>query len=138
MKLKLRRSQKSGLTGNVTFTLFAIVDLDADEQSALKKYKFGKTLVYESPKGANAADMFRATGGARAGLATIMAKATNQLLSVNDLVNGNEIKCKDINEMIAAEEQIKMGCHGLSRILYMCQNFDGEEIIDIDPFEPDP
>ena len=138
MKLKLRRSQQSGITGTVKFTLNVIVDLDADEQLALKKYKFGKSIVYESPKGAAATEMFRATGGSfKSSIATIAAKAMSQLLSVNDLVNGKEITCKDISEMIAAEEQVIVGCNGLARILYVCQHFEGEEIIYITPFDPD-
>ena len=138
MKLKLRRSQQSGMTGTVKFSLYAIVDLDDDEESALKKYKFGKSTVYESPKGAAATDLMRATGGSISGItATIAAKAMNQILSVNDLVKGKEITCKDINEMIATEEQIREGCHTLSRILHVCEHFEGEEIIDIDPFVPD-
>ena len=75
-------------------------------------------------------------GGIGRGLAsTIAAKAFNQILTVNDMVDGKEIACKDIGEMIAVEEQIKDGCLSLSRILYMCQHFDGEEIIDIEPFQ---
>lgn len=141
MKLKLRRSQKSGMTGNVTFKLFFIVDLDADEAAALKKYKFGKVVVYETPKGAAASEGLRAAvsagglGGIGRGLAsTITAKAFDHILTVNDMVNGKEIVCKDISEMIAAEEQIKDACQSLSRILYMCEHFEGEELIAIEPF----
>lgn len=134
MKLKLQRSQKSGMTGNVTFKMLAIVDLDADEADAVKKYKLGKEVVYESPKGA-AASQLLAAGGTLGGItATIAAKASNQILTVNDLVKGKEIACKDINEMMAAEEQIRQACQGLSRILFVCQHFDGEEVIDIEPF----
>ncbi len=141
MKLKLSRSQKTGLTGKVSFKLFFIVDLDADEKAALAKYKFGKHVVYETPKGAAASEGLRnamdagGIGGIGRGLASaIAAKAFNQILTVNDMVNGKEIACDDINEMIAAEEQIKDACNSLSRILYMCRHFDGEEIIDIEPF----
>ncbi len=142
MKLKLRRSQKSGMTGNVTFKLFFIVDLDDEEAAALRKYKFGKLIVYETPKGAAASEGLRAAaavgslGSMGRGLAsTIAAKAFNQILSVNDMVDGKEIVCKDITEMIAAEEQIKDACVSLSRILHMCRHFGGEEIIDIEPFQ---
>lgn len=144
MKLKLRRSQKSGMTGSVTFKLFFIVDLDAEEAAALKKYKLGKDVVYETPKGAAASEGLRmaaASGGlgsvGRGLAATIAAKAFGQILTVNDMVNGKEIACKDIGEMIAAEEQIKDACVSLARILYMCRHFDGEEVIDIQPFTPD-
>ena len=134
MKLKLRRSQQSSMTGTMKFSLHAIVELDAEDEAALKKYKFGKTTVYESPKGAAATDLLRSSRGIAGITATIAAKALNQILSVNDLVKGKEITCKDISEMIAAEEQIREGCHTLARILSVCQHFEGEEIIDIEPF----
>lgn len=141
MKLKLRRSQQSGMTGKVSFKLFFIVELDDDEQAALDKYRFGKHVVYETPKGAAASEGLKAAvaagglGGMGRGLAsTIAAKAFNQILTVNDMVNGKEIVCKDIDEMIAAEEQIKDACQSLSRILYMCRHFEGEEVIDVEPF----
>lgn len=137
MQLKLRRSQQSGMTGTVKFTLHAIVDLAPDEAEALQKYKFGKSIVYETPKGAAAADLFRSTGGVKGFTMTLAAKATNQILSVNSLVKGTEITCKDISEMIAAEEQIREGCQALARILYVCRHFEGEEIVDIEPFEPE-
>lgn len=138
MKLKLRRSQKSGMTGKVTFKLFFIVDLAPEESAALRKYKFGKTVVYQTPKGAAAAEALRSANTIRSfgrGLAgAIAARATKQILTVNDMVNGKEIACKDITEMIAGEEQIQDACVSLSRILHICMNFDGEEIIDIEPF----
>ena len=141
MKLKLRRDQKSGMTGKVSFKLFFIVDLDAGEAAALKKYKFGKQIVYETPKGAAANEglMMAVAAGGLGGMgrglaATIAAKAFDHILTVNDMVDGKEIVCKDIDEMIAAEEQIRDACTSLSRILYICQHFEGEEIIDIEPF----
>jgi len=134
MRLKLRRDQKSGLTGSITFKLLAIVDLDADEVAVVKKYKLGKEILYETPKGTAALQLL-SSGGALAGItATIAAKATNQILTVNDLVNGKEISCKNINEMLAAEEQIRQACLGLSSILLACEHFGGEEIIEIEPF----
>jgi hypothetical protein len=142
MKLKLRRSQKSGLTGNVTFQLFFIVDLNDEEAEALRKYKFGRLIVYETPKGAAASEGFKvaaASGGigdmGRSFASAMAAKAFNQILSVDDMANGKEVTCKDITEMMAAEEQIKDACQSLARILHVCQHFDGEEIINIEPFQ---
>jgi len=141
MKLKLRRNQKSGMTGSVSFSLFFIIELDSDESAALKKYKFGKQIVYETPKGANASELLRnagTLGGIGQGItATIAAKAMNHILNINDLVKGKELSCKDINEMIATEAQIKEACQNLSQILYVCQHFEGEEVIQIEPFQPD-
>tara|TARA_R100000656_G_scaffold47199_1_gene38302 strand:+ start:1298 stop:1726 length:429 start_codon:yes stop_codon:yes gene_type:complete len=139
MQLRLKRDQKAGMTGNVTFKLYFIVDLDPEEAAALQKYKFGKDIVYETPTGAAASAGLRGAEGVgnigRGLVATLAAKALNQILTVNDMVNGKEIACKDIGEMIAAEEQIKEACNGLSRILYACRHFEGEEIIDVVPFQ---
>ena len=136
MKLKLQRSQKSGLTGSITFKMLAIVDLDTDEAAAVKKYKLGKEVVYTSPKG-EAATAMLASGALKGITATIAAKATNQIWTVDDLIKGKEIACKDVTEMIAAEEQIREACQGLARILFVCQHFEGEEVIDIEPFDPE-
>lgn len=138
MKLKVRRSQKTGFSGGVSFKLFFIVDLADDERAALRKYGFGKSIVYETPKGAAASESLRSASGVAGigrGLAAAWtAKMLSQILTVNDMVDGKEITCKDIGEMIAAEEQIKDACHSLSRILWVCHHFDGEEIINIEPF----
>ena len=136
MKLKLRRSQKSGLMGGVKFTLFAIVDLSSEERGALDKYKFGKTIIYQSPQGEAAMQAMNASGSARSVFGALSAKMRNQILSVNNLVEGMEITCDDIADMLGAEEQVIEACHGLSRILYACRSFGGEEVIDIQPFEP--
>ena len=64
-----------------------------------------------------------------------IAKATNQLIMLGALVNGKEIVCKEINELIGVEEQMRSACESLARILYVCENFGGEEVIDITPFE---
>ncbi len=138
MQLKLRRSQKQGLTG-VKFILFAIVDLDERESTSLNKYQLGKTVLYSSEQG----DYALALLGSKAGLLnnvkglglSWIAKASNQLIMLGALINGKEIVCADINELIGVEEQMRTACENLSRILYVCENFDGEEVIDITPFE---
>lgn len=139
VQLRLKRDQKSGVTGNVTFKLFFIVDLDPEEAEALQKYKFGREIVYETPKGAAANASLRGADGLRGvgrGLAaTMAARAFNQILTVDDMVNGKQISCKDINEMMEAEEQIRDACFSLSRILHFCRHFQGEEVVNIEPFQ---
>ena len=46
MKLLLRRDQKSGMLGGVTFQLEVRADLSADERANISKYKLGKTILY--------------------------------------------------------------------------------------------
>ena len=136
MQLKLKRSKTYGVMGDLAFKLFAIVDLDEDEQRALTTYGFGSSAVYRSPEGEAAAQNMRRSGSIRSMLGFASAKMRNQILTVNDLVKGKEIICSDITDMLAAEEQVREGCESLSQILYACQTFEGEEIIDIRPFEP--
>ena len=138
MKLKLRRSQKQSLTG-VKFALFAIVDLDKDEHAALTKYQLEKIVLYSSESGDEALALLRdktSLVNQFVGLGSSwIARATNQIIMLGALVDGKEITCKDINELIGVEEQIRAACENLARILYVCENFGGEEVIDITPFE---
>ena len=47
MKLLLRRDQKSGLIGKITFTLAVRAELTDTEKGNIKKYKLGDTVLYE-------------------------------------------------------------------------------------------
>lgn len=141
MNLKIRRSQQSGLTGSITFRLLAIVDLDPEENAALHKYKFGKQIVYETSKAKasreRADSAYTVRGLYWALFSLFVAKVRKHIWTVNDLVKGKEITCKSITEMLAAEDEIKEACKGLSRLLFVCRHFDGEEVIAIEPFAQD-
>ena len=50
MKLLLRRDQKSGLIGKITFTLAVRAELADEEKNNIKKYKLGDTMLYERAK----------------------------------------------------------------------------------------
>ena len=52
-------------------------------------------------------------------------------VSVNDLVNGKRIECKDIMEMLGAEEQIKEAARTFGAVLTAASQFGGEEIIEL-------
>src|SRR5260370_1156008 len=71
------------------------------ESSNIRKYKLGKTVLYE-----------RATivdrGSGLLGFASRIAfKMMNLSICVDDLVGGKRIECKDILEMLAVQEQLK-------------------------------
>ncbi len=128
MKLRLNKSQRTaGLTKKVVFTLGAQVDLSAQEQDYVNRYKMGKEVVYskervnpETVDYASAKGMFR----------NLSAIALNLSISVNDLVLGRTIECKDIIEIIDAEDSIKEACKTLKILLDACSGFEGEEIIE--------
>ena len=127
MELLLSKSQKSGmLSSTITFTLNIKTRLTDEEQALVKKYKMGKEVVYEKlPITAAAAGM----GGIAGALTSITAKALKLVFTVDDLVKGRTIECKDILDMIAAEQQIRDAADGFWGILQASKNFEGEEVV---------
>jgi len=125
MKLLLRREQKSGFTGKVTFTLAVRAELSEEERSNIKKYKLAETMLYERDKMSDG-------GSGLLGLASRMAfKMLNISVSVKDLADGKTIEVKDIVEMLAVEDQIKEACQTFKAVLTAAAHFGGEEVIEI-------
>jgi len=125
MKLLLRRDQKSGLIGKVTFTLAVRAELTDLEKDNIRKYKLGETMLYER-------DKLIERGSGLLGLASRVAfKMMNISVSVNDLSDGKKIDCKDIIEMLAVEEQIKEAAQTFKSVLEAAASFGGEEVIEL-------
>ena len=129
LKLLLRRSQKAGLTGTVTFVLEARAHVSEGMRALIKKYRMGREVVYAKAK-VDTSGLHEM--GAMRGFATALAaRALNIKITVSNLIDGRVIECKDIMEMRAVEEQVKEACEALKLILESAAYFDGEEIIDI-------
>ena len=125
MKLLLRRDQKSGLIGKVTFTLAVRAELSDEEKKNIQKYKLGETMLYER-------DKLIDRGSGLLGLASRVAfKMMNISVSVDDLTDGKKIDCKDIVEMLAVEEQIKEAAQTFKSVLEAAAHFGGEEIVEL-------
>nr|SPS05237.1 protein of unknown function [Candidatus Nitrotoga fabula] len=125
MKLLLRRDQKSGLLGKVTFTLSVRAELTNEEKTNIKKYKLGDTMLYERSKIID-------PGSGLLGMASRLAfKMINLTISVNDLEGGKQVECKDIVEMLAVEEQIRVAAQTFRSVLSAASTFGGEEVIEI-------
>jgi len=125
MKLLLRRDQKSGMLGKVTFSLSVRAELTDEEKSHIKKYKLGETMLYERMKTID-------PGSGLLGIASRMAfKMINLTISVNDLENGKKVDCKDILQMLAVEEQIKEAAQNFRSVLSAASTFGGEEVIEL-------
>lgn len=125
MKLLLRRDQKSGLIGGkVAFILEVRAELDEEEAANVKKYKIGDTVIYKNYEVTD-------PGHGLLGLASRVAfKALSLTITVNDLTRGKRIECKDIVEMLSAEEQIKEACQTFTDVLNAASQFGGEEVIE--------
>lgn len=125
MKLLLRRDQKSGLIGKVTFTLAVRAELTDQEKSNIKKYKLGDTMLYER-------DKLIERGSGLLGVASRLAfKMMNISVSIDDLSDGKKIDCKDIVEMLAVEDQIKEAAQTFKNVLEAAATFGGEEVIEL-------
>lgn len=125
MKLLLRRNQKSGLIGKITFVLDVRAELTPEEKSHITKYKLGSTMLYERGKMTD-------PGSGLLGLASRLAfKMVNLTISVEDLSTGKQVECKDIVEMLAVEDQIKEACQTFQAVLKAAASFGGEEVVEI-------
>lgn len=128
MELLLSRSQKQGLAGlgSVSFILDVRTRLTPEEQGFVSKYKFGNEILYSKQ---GLADKLAKSGVFKQLLSLITAKVRGHVYTVNDLVKGRTVVCKDIIEMLNAEKDIQLAAEGLSNILIACQTFGGEEVI---------
>ena len=125
MKLLLRRDQKSGLIGKVTFTLTVRAELSDEEKSNIKKYKLGETMLYERMTMTD-------KGSGLLGVASRLAfKMMNISVSVDDLSDGKKIDCKDIVEMLAVEDQIREAAQTFKNVLHAAATFGGEEVLEL-------
>ena len=125
MEMLLRRDQRSGMLGSVTFSLEVRARLTADEQKNIGRYKLGKTVLYTKSEIVD-------PGRGLIGLASRLAfKAMNISVTIDDLANGKRIECKDILEMLAVEDQIKEAAVTFKQVLMAAAHFGGEEVLEI-------
>jgi len=129
MKLRLNKSQRSTgvMSKKVLFSLGAQVDLTAQEADFIKKYKMGTEVLYNKDR---VNPELQNYGSGKGIIRNLSAIAMNINLTVNDLVKGKTIECKDISEILDAEASVKSACAGLKNLLEACAGFEGEEIID--------
>lgn len=121
MELHLSRSQKSGMMGGVKFTLDMRAQLSEEEQQNVKKYKLWDELLYEQGSDRIAS--------AKSTLGMFAARLAQLRITVNDLVGGKAIECKDIVEIMEAEAAIKHAAQNFHALLTAATNFGGEEVI---------
>ena len=137
MQLKLRRSQRAGgmLRNQVIFALDARADLSPDEQALVRKYALGKLVVYDSEarkRRAEAAyghfDECCPHAGLRPiirrrslwknarGLASVALMAVSLRVTVDSLMGGQHIECKELDELLGAEAAILDACKSLKAL----------------------
>ncbi len=144
MQLRLQRTQRAGgLTGGtILFCLDVRADYDQEERSNINRYKLGGQAIYNSRAAQKHLDASgqhldsmkgASTGGMLVGLArgaTSLALAKMQLnVSIASLGRGHHIECKDLDELLEAEDTIRTACKNLTKYLEVAATFDGSEIV---------
>jgi hypothetical protein len=142
MQLILQRSQRSaGMLGKqVIFGLSARADLTNDERSLVSKYGLGKLVVYDSEsrkRHGEAAyshfdDATRTSTGrslwkSARGLASAAMMALSLRVTIDGLLQGQHVECKDLDELLGAEAAIREACSNLKAYLETALTFDGRE-----------
>jgi len=144
MQLRLQRSQRAGgvLGNTVFFCLDVRGDYSPEEQGNIRKYKLGSQVIYSSRAAqrhaarANAhldrvdSDLLRekAAGLARGSLSMVMARMSLNI-SIASLGRGHHIECKDLEELLEAEDTVRSQCKNVTRYLDVAATFNGSEVV---------
>ena len=144
MQLKLQRSQRLGgvMGKTVVFCLDVRADYSPEERANINRYKMGSHIIYNNraaQKHIARADTQAARvrhggwGDMAAGWAlswTSVAMAKMSLnISIGSLGQGHHIECKDLDELLEAEDTVRNACKGVTRYLEVAATFDGSEVV---------
>lgn len=142
MQLKIQRSQRTNTLGRVLFCLDLRAEYSAEERGNIDRYRLGGEIIYSSERSErHVADMnaqldrvdknnFRETaaGLARGAMSLALAKMSLNV-SVSSLARGHHIECKDLEELLEAEDTLRTACKNVTRYLEAAATFDGSETV---------
>ena len=126
----------------VFFCLDVRADYSPEEQGNVRKYALGSQVIYNSKSARKhleragshldrvASDSLRdkAAGLARGSLSLVMARMSLNI-SIASLGRGHHIECKDLEELLEAEDTVRTACKGVTRYLEVAGTFDGSEVV---------
>jgi hypothetical protein len=144
MQLRLQRSQRtSGVVGRtVLFCLDVRADYSPEERANIERYKLGGEVIYNSQSARKHLDQAgvhlsrtqagntgeRAAGLARGALSLALARMSLSI-SIGSLARGHHVECKDLEELLGAEETVRTACKNVTRYLEAAQTFNGSETV---------
>ncbi len=136
MQLKVRRSQRAGMLGKVVFALDVLADLSSEEKALVERYKLWNEVVYSSEAATANAERANANMNNLIGLVSVASMIADKVLkkffTIKNLTSGEHIECKDLSELLAVEEQVRIACGNLKKYLAIAESFDGrEEVIEV-------
>jgi hypothetical protein len=137
MQLKIQRSQREGgIAGyTVIFCLDVRADYSPEERANINRYKLGKEVVYLSAaarKHLDRAAQHLEGGGARGllkGMASYALSNIHLTITVGSLGRGHHVECKDLEEMMEAEDAIRQSGKKVTGYLALADTFNGSETL---------
>ena len=128
VRLKIRRSQAKGFVGGVAFNVHFIAELSPDAQRAVEHYRFGNAILYQKPL------ELKITFNILVALWRMFWLSITRSrwqITVNDLMKGRTVKCKDILEVLEVEKDIRSAAEVFAEILRAASWFGGEEVVEL-------
>src|SRR5437588_9981946 len=118
MQLKLRRSQRDGgvVSKTVIFCLDARAEFTPEELANIARHKLGRQVIYNSQAARRHLEAGEQAAAADTGkgylkqLGRIALAAMNFNISIDSLQRGQRIECKDLDELLAAEDTLMTSC----------------------------
>lgn len=118
--------------GGAKYSLYVRAQLSDEEKALVKKNNLaGEMLVYydRDADKANLAGAMKDAGGLAGAL---MRKMRDTALTVAKLIEGAEIKCDNVGELLGIERETKEAALMLKNYLDVAATFGGEEVLDMD------
>jgi hypothetical protein len=144
MQLKLQRSQRTGgiVSSKVHFCLDVRADYSPEERANIRRYGLGNEVIYNSQAARKHLEKSKAqldrvdnpslkdqwAGVARGAISLALAKMQLNI-SIDSLARGHHIECKDLEELLEAENTVREACKNVTKYLDVAATFDGSEIV---------
>ncbi len=144
MQLKIQRSQRVGglASSTVFFCLDVRADYSAQEAADVQRYRLDGQLVYASRAARKHADTAKAhlagssagngwaqAAGMARGLGSLALAKLQLNITVASLGRGHHIECKDLEELLEAEDALRDACKNVTRYFEAASTFNGAETI---------
>ncbi len=114
MQLKVQRSQRTGgaFGGKIIFVLDIRAEYTEPERNNINLDRAGQHLDAGG-------------SGLLKGMASLALDRMNLNITIASLQKGVHIECKDLGELLEAEESVCTACQNLSKFLAAAATFDG-------------